>query len=132
MSIRKEKLSKISKIRDKTTSQKKIKKPKNLFTPPLRSRKQGTKGNKNIKVTSKEKKPVKGQKYKTSKVSAKGKKGRTRKSQPRKPNSKVLLAARSANRTTTKGQSPIALLTLINKILPRELMKNIKVLIGKS
>ena len=86
--------------------------------------KKETKRNKNIKVTSKEKKPVKGQKYKTSKVSVKGKKGRTRKSQPRKPNSKVLLAPRSANRTTTKGQSPIALLTLINKILPRELMKN--------
>ena len=86
--------------------------------------KKGTKGSKNVKVTSKEKKPVKGKKYSTPKVTVKGKKGKTRKSTPRKPNSKVLLAARTANRTTTKGQSPIALLTLINKVLPRELMKN--------
>ena len=48
LSIRKEKLSKISKIRDKTTSQKKIKKLKNLFKQPLRSKKQGTKGNKKM------------------------------------------------------------------------------------
>lgn len=86
--------------------------------------KKGTKGSKNVKVTSKEKKPVKGKKYSTPKVAVKGKKGKTRKSKARKPNSKVLLAARSGNRTSTKGQSPIALLTLINKVLPRELMKN--------
>ena len=86
--------------------------------------KKGTKGSKNVKVTSTEKKPVRGKKYNTPKVTAKGKKGKTRKSKARKPNSKVLLAARSGNRTATKGQSPIALLTLINKVLPRELMKN--------
>ncbi len=86
--------------------------------------KKGTKGSKNVKVTSKEKKPVKGKKYSTPKVGVKGKKGKSKKSTARKPNSKVLLAARSGNRTSTKGQSPIALLTLINKVLPRELMKN--------
>lgn len=48
MSIRKEKLSKISKIRDKTTSQKKIKKLKSLSTQPIRSKKLGTRGNKTM------------------------------------------------------------------------------------
>ena len=48
MSIRKEKLSKISKIRDKTTSQKKIKKLKSLSTQLIRSKKLGTRGNKTM------------------------------------------------------------------------------------
>ena len=48
MSIRKEKSSKISKIRDKTTSQKKIKKQKTLFTLRPKSKKLETRGNKKM------------------------------------------------------------------------------------
>lgn len=48
LNIKKEKLSKISKIRDKTTSQKKIRKLKSLFTLPARFKRLEIKENKKM------------------------------------------------------------------------------------
>lgn len=48
MSTRRDKLSKILRIRDKTTSQRKIKKQKNSSTPPPKSKMPETKGNKKM------------------------------------------------------------------------------------
>ena len=48
MSTRKDKLNKTSKIRDKITSQKKIKKLRTSFTLPLKFKRPGTKGNKKM------------------------------------------------------------------------------------
>lgn len=93
--------------------------------------KKATRGNKAVKVKENAKKPVKGKKYKTPTVKNKGK--RRSKSKARNPKKKSLNLAAGAARGSMakpvagrngKGASPIALMTLINKVLPQELMKN--------
>jgi len=93
--------------------------------------KKATKGSKNIKVSSKEKKPTKGKKYNTKKVLSKGKrKVRGQKRRPKTPKIGIILAKQATGKSRKtvsrngKGSSPIALMALINKVLPRELMKN--------
>ena len=94
--------------------------------------KKATKGNRNVKVTSNEKKPTKGTKKKTPLVKAtKGKGTKKNTSKPRaKKKAPIGVAAggtargKGAMTGRGSGQSPIALMTLINKVLPQELMKN--------
>tara|TARA_R100000734_G_C3319230_1_gene114696 strand:+ start:7003 stop:8589 length:1587 start_codon:yes stop_codon:yes gene_type:complete len=83
---------------------------------------------KNTKVSSKTKKPTKRSNKKTPIVKT-TKARRTRKN-PQKPQNKksfaggVSVGAGAGKQRGTQGGSPIALLTLINKALPKELQKN--------
>lgn len=93
--------------------------------------KRATRGNKAVKVTSNEKKPVKGTNKKTPLVKAtKGKGSKKNTSKPKRkkraPIGVSVGTARGKGALTGRGsgQSPIALMTLINKVLPQELMKN--------
>lgn len=89
-----------------------------------------TKSNKAVKIKQTGKKPVKGKKYKTPLIKKTGK--RKTKDKKRNPKKKKLGLVAAASRGSTrksvsrngKGSSPIALMALINKVLPRELMKN--------
>ena len=82
---------------------------------------------KNTKVSSNEQKPTKARKKKTQNVkTTKAKTGRRTSSKPQRKRKGTLGVARAAGagEQRARGESPIALLTLINKVLPKELQKN--------
>tara|TARA_Y100000361_G_scaffold141858_1_gene147308 strand:+ start:45 stop:1625 length:1581 start_codon:yes stop_codon:yes gene_type:complete len=91
--------------------------------------------NKNVKVSSKEQKPTKARKKKTRNVkTTKAKTGRRTSSKPQRKRKGTLGVARAAGagEQRAKGESPIALLTLLNKALPKELQKNMTGVYPKS